>query len=396
MNKKILYVAREFPSYARKSLLLNLPENLRIINKSKNSPIKLHEKNLSKIKFSEILKIIVMKFFDFFNLPLIKILIPNKNQYFDYYLEDFVLPLTNKKVIFYQIENVGDFVEFDFKKLNSRLCLYFIKTFLLSKRCKYIFCMTEAGKTTCLRMLNIPKRKHYKFQVIYPTMEPVKSREKKDKGEIQLLFIANINKLDLDYNFYMKGGKLALQAYQRLKSKYKNLVMVYKGYIPPKYKKEFDNLTDVKYFSHLSYDELFKLYESSDIFIFPTYGDTLGFTFIEAMAHGLPIITIDNNFANNELIINEKTGFTVKTSLKFLKYPHMKIYPDWIAKKLWYKNLQKEDDVVGLKNLVEKLEILIKSKELREKFGENGRRRLVDGDLSIARRNKILNNLFKN
>jgi len=96
------------------------------------------------------------------------------------------------------------------------------------------------------------------------------------------------------------------------------------------------------------------------------------------------------------MVIDNKTGFIIETSQKFLYFPFFKYNPDWIAKKIWYKNLKKEDDVVGLNNLVKKLEILINNKDLREKFGENGRRRLVDGDLSITYRNKKLYDLFKN
>ena len=90
----------------------------------------------------------------------------------------------------------------------------------------------------------------------------------------------------------------------------------------------------------------------------------------------------------NDLIIS-------KTSQKFLAFPFSIYCPDWINEKMYYKNLKNEDDKVGLKNLVEKIEILIKDKELRERFGENGRQRLIDGDLSIKRRNEILCNLFK-
>ena len=397
MNKKLIYVPHEFPHHARKSLLQNTPENLKFII---NEKISKSNKKSSKKKFSykevlvNFLKTILLKVFDFFNIPIIKLLIPRERFYFDYYLEDFYLPLSSKKIIFYQIENIGDFVNFDFKKLSSRLCLILIRTFLLSNRCKYVFCMTEASKITCINMLNIPENKHYKFQVIYPTMKPFETKERNQNDKIQLLFMSTVNKLNLNYNFYMKGGKLTLQAYEKLKLKYKNLMLAYKGYVPPKYKKQLENLPGIKFYSTLPYDQLLNLYETSDIFIFPTYGDTLGFTFLEAMAHGLPIISIDNNFANSELVIDEKTGFIVKTSLKFLKYPNKKIYPDWIAKKIWYKNLQRECDVVGLNNLVEKLEILIQNKELREKFGENGQKRLIDGDLSITHRNKILYDLF--
>ena len=96
-------------------------------------------------------------------------------------------------------------------------------------------------------------------------------------------------------------------------------------------------------------------------------------------------------------VIDNKTGFVINTKSKFLRYPFAnKIFnPDWVGKRIFYENLKKEDDVIGLKSFIEKLEILINNKELRERFGRNGKNRLLEGDLSTSFRNKKLYNLFK-
>jgi len=194
----------------------------------------------------------------------------------------------------------------------------------------------------------------------------------------------------------MKGGKLLLQAFEKLRQKYKNLELNYVGFVPQKYLKQFKKFLDIKFYLKLPYKKILEFYKNSDIFLFPTYGDVFGFTFIEAMAYGLPIIGINNNFATTELVINNETGFLIDTSQKFLRFPFFNYYPEWVGKRKFYDNLKKYDDFVGLENLIEKLEILIQDKSLREKFGEKGRNRLINGDLSIEYRNNKLYQLFNN
>ena len=114
------------------------------------------------------------------------------------------------------------------------------------------------------------------------------------------------------------------------------------------------------------------------------------------MSYGLPIICLDNHFTGPELVLDNITGFSVKTSARFLRFPHNKFNPDLDIGKKYYYNLKEENDVVGLKNFIEKLEILIKNKKLREEFGKNGKKRIISGDLSIIERNRKLLELFQN
>jgi len=57
--------------------------------------------------------------------------------------------------------------------------------------------------------------------------------------------------------------------------------------------------------------ELLKLYESADVFVFPTRGDCLPLAVMEAMAAGLPVITTDVG-ALSEAVVGGVTGLVVK------------------------------------------------------------------------------------
>ena len=53
-----------------------------------------------------------------------------------------------------------------------------------------------------------------------------------------------------------------------------------------------------------------KMYEKTDIFVYPGYTDTFGFSILEAMSFGIPIVTLDG-FARKEIVEDGKTGFLV-------------------------------------------------------------------------------------
>lgn len=395
MNKKVIFVPLKPRHRARKTLLSNPPKHIKYIigkeeiKNTKVEPIEKHNGFFNKIRdFSHI---ILKKIFSQFQFPNIEIKLPDRKFYFDYYLKHGSLILSNKKFIVHQLEYIISLFNTKGRKLNSRLSLILLKTILLSNRCKYIFCMSEASKESAIKILNIPKKKQEKFQVIYPTVYPIKYKKDSNDNIVRLLYLSRTH--IFGNSFYWKGGKLVLQAFEKLKKKYDNIELVFNGYIPPEFKRHFEKISSIKFYADIPYEKVIDFYKKADIFLFPTYGDNFGFTFIEAMGYGLPIICINNHFASPELVLNNETGFLVDTSFKFLKYPFGIINYDWIEK--WKNVIKKEDDLVGLNNLVEKLKILIQNKELREKFGNNGRNRLIDGELSIKARNRKLNLLFK-
>jgi len=404
MKVKHIYVVHKIENHPIfSSLYYHPPKNLKIVyrdlpyfekhGEGLDENISLYQKSSSTKRIFYFFKLAYFKLLEVLNFPIIILILPSKNLSYDYLLT-LPLVLSTKKFITF-VNYLGMFVNWDDARLNSKICLSIIRKLLLSNRCKYVFNLSKSSKKMLIDVLRIPKNKQSKFKTLYPSMEP-KDKIIRNNESIRLLFIAASHKWDPLFNFYMKGGKLVLKAYEKLKPKYKNIELIYIGKIPLEYENLIEKIPDIKRYLRVPYEKVLEFYNKSDIFLFPTYGDVFGFAFIEAMAHGLPIICIDNNYAATEMVINNETGFVIQTSQKFLAFPFSKYCPDWLNEKKWHKNIKKEDDIVGLKNFTDKLEILIQNKDLREKFGENGRKRLVDGDLSIMHRNRKLYDLFSN
>ncbi len=87
-------------------------------------------------------------------------------------------------------------------------------------------------------------------------------------------------------------------------------------------------------------DDLYRAFASSDIFVFPSTTDTLGLVVLEAQASGLPVIVTDQGGAM-EVMEDGKTGFIC--------------------------------NVNNIDNFIEKIDILITNKKMREGMGKEGR-----------------------
>lgn len=406
LSKKIIYVLDKSPHPALQILYNNPPKNIKFVFKEtkslsleeavvnrKSTEIKTyHNLNLNR-KIIYHFKNFLINFFEKIKVPIIIPVLPNRKFYYDY-VWSIGLLLSYKKHISY-IDYIGGIVKFNDMILNSKFSLKLIRKILLGNKCKYVFNWSESSRKMLIDVLKIPKDKQKKFITLYPIIEPKKKKIKKDNIKVRMLFVSSTNIHLKDFNFCMKGGKLTLQAFKELRKKFDNIELHYVGNVIEEYKEHYSRIEGIFFYKRMTHEKLRELYLNSDIFIFPTYGDIFGFTFIEAMSFGLPIVGINNNFAATELVIDNETGFLVDTSQKFLKFPFFKYCPEWISRRIYYQNLKKEDDIIGLKNLVEKLEILIQNKELREKFGLNGRKRITDGDLSKKNRNQLLFKLFE-
>jgi glycosyltransferase involved in cell wall biosynthesis len=149
------------------------------------------------------------------------------------------------------------------------------------------------------------------------------ARKYNDKSELNLLYVGNVNK--------SKGIKYLLDAYKylhKISDIKTNLHIVGGGdkldyFINYARKKELSN---VIFTGAVKNTDVYKYYEKSDIFVFPTLDDVFGLVLVEAAASGLPIISslfaggsvdvIKENY--NGLIINPMNTIDFAEKIKKL------------------------------------------------------------------------------
>jgi glycosyltransferase involved in cell wall biosynthesis len=112
--------------------------------------------------------------------------------------------------------------------------------------------------------------------------------------------------------------------------------------------------------------------------------DTFGIVFLDAMSAGLPLVGTDI-FAVPEIIENGKNGFLIHSPIRWHDENYL-CNPQGGSKK---------DRILIVKQLVEKLSLLIEDSSLRRRMGRYGKRLVEKGKFSIKERNKKLERIYQ-
>lgn len=239
-----------------------------------------------------------------------------------------------------------------------------VREILLNKNCKKILPWTESAKQD---VLEIYPEIRDKIEVVYPAIPSVKNLKKPQNKKLKIIFISRY--------FHLKGGLMALKVLEELRKKY-NLEGIVVSSVPENLKKKYSKL---KIYNLLPQKKLFELMKESDLFLYPGSVDTFGFSLLEAMAFGLPTITINTTGTKSrkEIIKNNRTGiiFDVKEKLFFDKI--------------------KEKEKVVIKKLIKNTSVLIEDKKLREKMSKECIKTIKEGKFSIKERNKKLKRIYE-
>jgi glycosyltransferase involved in cell wall biosynthesis len=253
---------------------------------------------------------------------------------------------------------------------------------LLDKNCKAIICENQ-------EILKIMKKYFSKkvLNKIYFLNPAIKQNDfkKRNKENFQILFMGSISNSE---DFLIKGGLDVLRIFTQLIKKYPNLKLLVKCKVPEKIKKQYFH-KNIKFIEEIiSYEEIQKIYSSSDILLMPGHTYFL-MAFLESMSYGVPIVALDT-YAVKDYVIDKKTGFLIKPSKNF-PYDDP-FYPANVRNKEFIDAIFKGDEKV-VNDLASKVELLIKNPEFKQKLSQNTRKQFKT-KFSISKRNKVLKKIL--
>jgi len=263
--------------------------------------------------------------------------------------------------------------------LNNRSIRKIIENRLSSKNCKKILCHCEATKESMIKYFKSSKFED-KLDVLYPSSHLIKL-EKRPSKKIIILCVLSL--------FKQKGGEFILESFKRLEKKYAGIELWIKSDVPKKIQKKYSskNIKFIKYHGEIiPREELIKnLYSQANIFVYPSFADSFGYSLTDAMIAGLPIVAT-NLFAIPEMVVNEKNGFVVDipgyNPKKFIQFYNV-------------DNLDNKQKNIFIKNLTKSLEKLIKNNALRENLGKESLKMISTGKFSLGERNKKLRKIYE-
>jgi len=362
MKNKGIKVYLQYPwrvsdSQYYKSLVKNPPEGIEYLNAKQKTGTIL---NAKKFRYFDNFKRVIKYLLDKIPLPIPNAHYTKNKENFDLIHCAHCLSL-NKSPWVTDIEFISQMWG-GIKLTNARKKI--VKKLLTSKYCKKIIAWTKDTKKGILEYF--PELKD-KIEVVYYAM-PIEKQKKKKNKETTLFFSGR--------HFYAKGGLHATEVIDRLTKKYPHVKGIINGAIPEEIIKKYSKNKKIKFYQLIPHKEILKIYQNSDIFVYPGYSDSFGFVFIEAMAFGIPIVTV-NGPSRQEIIKDEEQGFIISK-------PKGRIDPYSLVK-----------NKMVINNIIKKVEILINNKKLREKMGKENFKLVKEGKFSIKERNKELREIYK-
>ncbi|MDG6908718.1 MAG: glycosyltransferase family 4 protein [Nitrososphaerota archaeon] len=269
-----------------------------------------------------------------------------------------------------------------------------IEKSISSDSCKGVFLWSQIAKTSFELNTHLG-RSEEKIKVVPPAVPRRDFVKSQDTDVINLLFIGQGSTRD-PLEFYYKGGLEVVTVFNQLCERYRNLRLWLRDEVPKDIrwlvsKNPKINLIETR----LSERMLDELYKKSQIFVVPSH---LSHNMVipEAMSYEMPVVTTDA-INNPEWVREGITGFLVKTSSEFPYFgrnliPSRRI-PE-LSKSFDAMMVTKKPNV--LKQLNDKLTILIEDEALRRRMGKAARLEAETGLFSISARNSFLKRFFDN
>jgi len=261
-----------------------------------------------------------------------------------------------------------------------------VRRALLSPRCRGIVVNTEAGRRALTATLG--SEVAAKVTVVPWAVEP-KSFAKADAadGPVRMLFVDSAN---IPGQYRYKGGPEALAAFDALRDRYPHLELVVRSSLPPLVRQRYTGTPGLRLIEDvIPWRELEQAFMTADIFLLPTHFTPLT-VFLDAMSYELPVVTTDA-WANPEIVEDGVTGLLVHDSP--VAHHRERMLPRYFvppAGSPEYRDILASTNRQLVRELVEKLSILIENADLRRKLGRAGREAVENGRFSIQQRNSTL------
>lgn len=275
-----------------------------------------------------------------------------------------------------------------------KIAKYILPLILKQKKIKYLIPWTEAGASSLRQNLNLSQVVLQKIKPIHLCLGLIEKFDDIEKRKVKQNFFSMLFVTSVNYNgegeFYSKGGRIIVKVFEKLKKEYSNVRLILRSKIP----KEFSYLKNDPnvevYEESLEKDNFERLFLGADIFLFPGY-QSPGMAFLDAMNYNLPIITTDI-FANREMVISNKNGYTIQFPLS------SKV--NYLLRKYGIKNIpfggKAEEDAVSEKMVDDFIEKIMKLKDNNDSLMEMGAnsKKLILKEFSLEKRNKELKSVF--
>lgn len=291
-----------------------------------------------------------------------------------------LLPITRTPWVI-DTESQYGFFGFNYNNYRRNYYRHLLKRVFKQKSFRKILAWSEICKRELVNTLGEEFRD--RIEVVYPAHQKVNGL-KNSKKPRKLLFVSR--------RFEHKGGYELLDAFERINPKFKcELTMVsdFPKEIWDKYK-DHKKINLIR--ANLSRSEVLKYFREADLFVYPTRIDTFGFVLVEALAHGLPIVST-KHYAIPEIV--EDSGILVDPLIKWEKRVKRS---NWVNDYDYLEECQKKYLGEGeriVEDIKKSIESILENPKEYKSMRKKAIYKVSKGKFSIESRNKKLKKVYE-
>jgi glycosyltransferase involved in cell wall biosynthesis len=225
-----------------------------------------------------------------------------------------------------------------------------------------------------------------KTRTVLPAIRPVAARPRvRERGPLRVLFIGTA--------FVAKGGVEALRAVRRVRATHDVQLDVVSD-VPSPFAEELERSEGVTAHPWPAGAATVRgLFEASDVLLFPSHMDTLGFVMLEAMAHGMPVLAA-RHFATPEIVEHGVSGLLFEGENPLYGEDGLCRFERTLPPPHAYRRALRTPGDRYVEGIARALAELEEDHRLHERLAEGALERVRDGALSIARRRATLTDVY--
>jgi glycosyltransferase involved in cell wall biosynthesis len=185
----------------------------------------------------------------------------------------------------------------------GRVRRWLLRRLLLAPRCAGIVCISDACRASTAKVLG--EDVAARAQVVYPYAERREQASPGQNSPLRIVFVGS--------QFWLKGGFELCDAFASLSSTFPDAQLTVISNVEPGVRARFAGESIDFVPARLPRSDVADVLASADLFAMPTLVESFGMAALEALAHGLPILTTDV-YALSELVQDGVNGVLLRDS----------------------------------------------------------------------------------
>jgi glycosyltransferase involved in cell wall biosynthesis len=225
-----------------------------------------------------------------------------------------------------------------------------------------------------------------KLRTVLPAIRPaVEQSHQREQGPLRVLFLGTA--------FLAKGGVDAIHAVRAARSTH-DVTLDIVSDVPSEWLSLAEATTGVTLHRWPAGADLVRaLFARSDVLLFPSHMDTLGFVMLEAMAHGIPVLA-GRHFAAPEIVEHDVSGLLFRAENPLYGEDGRCRFPRTLPAPRSFRHALARPSEGYVEEIATMLTRVAEERDLYERLAAGALVRVLEGPLSIQQRREALRQVY--